>query len=661
MKSKKRINIDPMRIAWLLRADLRQGAPADAPMSDWFKMWWLIHGPREYPAWANEATLRNAGLFRPQTEHPSFNGFGMTPALRFLLDTRKDLTSAFNIDTDDGLLRAIAWLFVHGIREHQLSLAIDEQTLDDLDAIPIQFANVKEDNDNSTEINWLMFFVWIAISDLQRKYNLNHENGRREYLHWFLFYGVSQLQLKPLLAQRWREWLRAPVLGTEATVRLPRATYLLWQHHEQLQRAFNLQTEKGLHGLSLWSAEVWKTQRELAWIDQDISLPRRNTRPKDGRPFGLNLIGFAFGELGIGEDVRMAVAACEAASIPFAVININPGDAARQADRILFNHVADTAEQVDPAPYAFNLFCLTAFDTSRVFLERGNELFSGRYNIGWWPWELPVWPKNWNCVFDLVDEVWAATQFTYTMYLDAAARSLSTSPSVSLMPMPATIDRLTHVTRETLGIPEEKFLFLYVFDFNSYLARKNPFATVLAFRHAFDEKDDSVGLVLKTMNADPFDPKWNEFIQECAKDARITIIDKTLERGEVLGLIEACDAYISLHRSEGFGRTLAEAMLLGKPVIATNFSGNVDFLTDKTGFPVEWRRVAVSPGDYPYVTTDDFAWWADPLAESAATNMVAAKNQNLSTEYLTKFARKKFSPQQIGHSIKNKLLDIFLI
>ncbi len=144
--------------------------------------------------------------------------------------------------------------------------------------------------------------------------------------------------------------------------------------------------------------------------------------------------------------------------------------------------------------------------------------------------------------------------------------------------------------------------FLYIFDFNSYLARKNPHAAIQAFLSAFPLGTEPVGLVLKTMNSNPDNPKWRNFKKLCQQDERITLIEKTLDREIVLGLVNACDAYLSLHRSEGFGRTLAEAMLMGKPVIATDFSGNADFIHAPLAYPVRWKKKKVKSGEYPFIT-----------------------------------------------------------
>lgn len=652
-KGKKRADVEPMRIAWLLRADLRRGDPVGGPISEWFKIWWLIHGAREYSAWADYSAYDNAGLFQPQKDTPTYGGLGMTAALRFLLDTRKDLANKFDVNTEEGLLDAIAWFYVHGIREHCMVSAIDKNTLAALDDAQPYYVSNNLGEDEAPELTWLMLFVWRTSNDLRNHFNLECSKDRQAYLVWFFFNGVPQLKIEPLIAPRWKTWLSAPVLSNNNGFPVPRAAYLLWKKHSQLQKAFDLRTEQGIAALSLWAKEVWNTQKELAWISQVKTTPVRIERT-NSRPFGLNLIGFAFGELGIGEDVRMAVSACEAAGIPFTVVNIHAGENLRQADQELADYITEASDEIDPAPYSFNLFCLTAFDTARVYLERGEGLFKDRYNIGWWPWELPVWPRNWTLAFDLIDEVWAATTFTKKMYSEARKPTGRKYAPVTLMPMPASVKRVKSISREELGLPEKNFLFLYIFDFNSYLARKNPIAAVRAFIQAFDKRDNSVSLVLKTMNSNPENLAWISFIEECSQDDRIIVIDRTMERGEVLGLIQACDAYVSLHRSEGLGRTMAEAMLFGKTVVGTNFSGNADFLNKSTGYPVRWNRVQVHKDEYAFVEPADNPWWADPIIADAVRAMRQARvNQNKIQPEA--FANKFFSPERIGTLISARL------
>ena len=135
----------------------------------------------------------------------------------------------------------------------------------------------------------------------------------------------------------------------------------------------------------------------------------------------------------------------------------------------------------------------------------------------------------------------------------------------------------------------------------------------------------------------------------------------TLDREVVLGLVDACDAYVSLHRAEGFGRTLAEGMLLGKPVVGTDFSGNTDFLTQDTGYPVKWTRLAVAPGEYPFIEPADQAWWAEPDVGHAARQMRAARAAAGSpwALQLPQQVAEQFSPEAIGARMRTLLRQRF--
>ncbi len=664
--------VDLLHVAWLVRADLRQGQPAGDAVPDWFAQWWLVDGWREYPLWPRPAAEQRQTLLQLLPDWPRYGCFGMPQALWYLVQRREDLRREFDVSTQRGLWHGIAWFFTHGLVGHGLMDLVDADTLAALDETPPFFTlppvTLTANANAQPALTWLMFFVWRSAPQLQEAFDLHTADGQARYLHWFLFDAVHRLQLLPLLAPRWRAWLgQALTSPSQPGASASRAALMLWQRRRDLQQVFDLNQAQGWAGLAEWERTVRQTEGALRWLADDTTPALPAAMPavaaQGPRPFGLNLIGFAFGELGIGEDVRMAAAACEAAGIPFKVVNIHPGDHLRQEDRAMDAHVGQAGDE--EAPYAINLLCLTGFDTVRVYLERGLGLFAGRYTIGWWPWELPVWPSQWQSAFALVDEVWAATQFTHAMYTQAqhASRKLAGKDAlapvpVTLMPLPASVARVQPVSRRKLGLPVQPFLFLYVFDFNSYLARKNPFAAIQAFQQAFAPDDQTVGLVLKTMNSQPDNPEWQRFVKACAADARIVLLDHTLDRGAVLGLIKACDAYVSLHRAEGFGRSLAEAMLFGKPVVGTNFSGNVDFLTEETGFPVKWKRCAVKPGEYPFVVPEDKAWWAAPDIAHAAVQMQAARLAGADIAYCARVqhaAHELFAPQRIGLLMRERL------
>jgi glycosyltransferase involved in cell wall biosynthesis len=157
-----------------------------------------------------------------------------------------------------------------------------------------------------------------------------------------------------------------------------------------------------------------------------------------------------------------------------------------------------------------------------------------------------------------------------------------------------------------------------MFDGNSWLTRKNPIGGIAAFQKAFPPSASSVGLVIKAMNIRDGDPMWETVKDYALRDDRIRIVSERLPRQDTIDFMAACDAYISLHRSEGFGRVIAEAMLLGQPVVVTNYSGNVDFCDAETSFLVDGELIPLRPGDYLFY---EGQYWCDPDVSMAATQI----------------------------------------
>jgi glycosyltransferase involved in cell wall biosynthesis len=163
------------------------------------------------------------------------------------------------------------------------------------------------------------------------------------------------------------------------------------------------------------------------------------------------------------------------------------------------------------------------------------------------------------------------------------------------------------------------------FDAMSSIERKNPFAAVCAFREAFPKGSERAGLIIKTRHADRVGgadlAHWNMVLQEAQRDKRIHILNRTLSEDEITGLLSACDCYVTLHRSEGFGYGAAEALVQGKPVITTDYSGVCDFCTTETSLPVPYTLTAVKPGAYPYLDAERSYVWATPDVHAASDHM----------------------------------------
>lgn len=572
------------RFAWLLRKDLREKfGDIDSPG---FEAWWQVKGRQEYPAWADHMDPAYAqALFEPAGEIQIAGVPLVVPkAVQALAKHRPDATRQHSSNGQLNAERFTAWALLLGLAEHRLLAHVPRSLVAALDQ-PVRPAGAKlEPAPQLPTPTLLMYLLWLLLDEpTQRVRDWRSASGRQAFLRWFMG-AVGPLGLAPLVAGRWWAWL-------------PSAA-----------------AEKAL-GLDSQLLEQLASKGRAAAQQPTAKPSSAQATPPESKPWGVNLYGFAYGELGIGEDLRMAVACCEAANIPHHVVNVDAGNI-RQADTLLQGKAVELHSS-EPAPYRINIFCLPAFDTaSRIYMQKGAEVFKGHHNIGWWPWELNVFPKAWQPhAFDLVDEVWASSTFLEDMYQRA------TTKPVKLVPLAVSVDRLKKYPRKHFGLPAKTFLFLFIFDFNSSVERKNPMATLEAFKLAFLPTDNSVGLVFKTMNTNSEDPKWKAFIQACDDDNRIYVITETYSRPEVLGLMESCDAYVSLHRAEGYGRTMAEALLLGKTVLATNYSGNVDFCECENIHLISGNVDALDADEYPFVAVEDRAVWMNVNKYDAAKAM----------------------------------------
>jgi glycosyltransferase involved in cell wall biosynthesis/SAM-dependent methyltransferase len=380
----------------------------------------------------------------------------------------------------------------------------------------------------------------------------------------------------------------------------------------------------------------------------------RNRAPARGAgrpPFGVNVAGYFASEKGVGEAARATVRGLQAACIPHAVNTLMDEYSANGEP---------TAGEADDNPYAVNLLQLNA-DTVPWFAETRRDYLRGRYNVGFWFWELSQFPEQeWRESFGHLDEVWTATTFA----LDAITRA---SP-VPVVRIPLAIpERLPTAdrSRSHFGLPDDRFVFLFVFDFMSITGRKNPFGLVEAFRRAF-RKGDPVTLVLKCTGGEPRQlramgesPDVVRALAEAADDLDVRVMTDVLPREDLNALIGLADSYVSLHRSEGFGLTLAEAMSLGKPVIATGYSGNTDFMTASNSFLVRYELVELDRDHGPYRKG---CVWAEPDLGHAAELMRHVFENPDAARAVGRRARRDvlraFHPQVVGGMIRERLLRL---
>ena len=371
---------------------------------------------------------------------------------------------------------------------------------------------------------------------------------------------------------------------------------------------------------------------------------------------GVLLIGHPYGVLGIGENIRLSAAACSAAQVPFGIRSVYGEHGVHVAEvhkDFLFMDKISRA-----GAYRTNVFHLNADEMGNARKLLGKDLFADRYNIGYWSWELSHFPEAWHPSLQLVDEVWAPSRFIEQAIAD------KTSSPVIRMPLAVEFPVPQGMTRESFGLSEDRFLFLFFFDFTSYVHRKNPHAVIRAFLQAFpDLSDTRVGLVIK-MNGMGLRPKeYQAFLESIdCEDPRIILIDKVLTDRETKSLVKLCDCFLSLHRSEGFGRGLAEAMYLGKPVIATGYSGNLDFTNAHNSCLVDYQLIPVREDEYPFGKGQK---WADPDIEHAVWFMkrVVTEPHYAQTigQHAADFIKIHHSSQAVGTKYRGRLEALNLL
>ena len=322
---------------------------------------------------------------------------------------------------------------------------------------------------------------------------------------------------------------------------------------------------------------------------------------------GLNLIGFAFAELGLGESLRGLARACVSGGIPCSVRDVDLRLSTRQADRSIASLVTGELK------HRASLYCLNPDMLEELHLLTVESAAAGIYAIGYWYWELEKLPDQWLKALERFDEVWVASEFV------AETVRRSTAKPVSKIPPPIEVTLSRPYRRAEFRLPEGRFLFAFSFDFNSFPARKNPEAVVAAFRKAFGDERHDVGLVMKSINGANRRKRLQALQELVHGDARIVFLDEFFTRDQVSGLLSVVDAYVSLHRSEGLGLGLAESMYLGKPVVGTAYSGNLEFMTESNSCLVDYALVPVGESDYIY--TNPGCRWAEPDVDHAATLM----------------------------------------
>jgi glycosyltransferase involved in cell wall biosynthesis len=363
---------------------------------------------------------------------------------------------------------------------------------------------------------------------------------------------------------------------------------------------------------------------------------------------GVLFIGYAEGALGLGEAFRANLAAAATTAIPFAIYPFRTGI----ETRLSAPYIPERYDELHA--YELNILQVAADTLPLVFWSRHPSFFENSYNILITYWELGAAPDEWRNNLAQINEIWAPNNFV------ARAFAHIFDGPILIMPPAMAKSSEAHPGRMYYGMDEDRFYFMFSFDYYSSPFRKNPLGVIRAFQEAFPSGQENVGLIIKSTDAPELNPDIRASIRySVSHDQRILVIDKNLSREDMLGLIQASDAYVSLHRSEGFGLGMAEALSFGRIVIGTNYSGCTAFLNEETGYPVPYHLRPVLPHEYPYSAGQV---WAEPdltaavkimreiVANPAEARLRATRGQMLITE--------RYDTYKVGAMMRDRLYEL---
>ena len=371
-------------------------------------------------------------------------------------------------------------------------------------------------------------------------------------------------------------------------------------------------------------------------------LPYENGRYEHG----VNLIGNICAESGLGQSCRLVASALDKTGFPLSIYKYEQLGAEGQGDHSWENRLSKEL------PYDVNLIHINPHELGLAFIQQDASVWNYRYNIGYWLWELEEFPDEWIPCFQCLDEIWAPSEFICN-----AIRKKTTLP-VRCMSYYVDVHIGTIYERKHFGIPEDKFLYLMMYDQSSCMERKNPIGVLNAFKMAFEKENENVGLVIKINNPTPESRKQIRSVLDGYTN--VYLIEETLSRDEVNSLTKCVDVVVSLHRAEGFGLVLAEAMLLGTPTVATNWSSNTEFMNENVACMVDYELITIEKDMPPFKAGNR---WADANLDQAAGYMKKLYEDKEYYEMIRKnakeYAEEKLGMDQAAGRMRERLKEIW--
>lgn len=388
--------------------------------------------------------------------------------------------------------------------------------------------------------------------------------------------------------------------------------------------------------------QPWLAQRKLAAVLS--SFQHRFCRLS--APDGVNLIGYIKGEIGLGQSCRLVADALSQCGTAFTIYNIDQIGQMRHSDSTWDSKITNTT------PFNINLIHINPSELIAAYFQLPESMWAQHYNIGFWLWELEEFPEEWCLCMGLLDEIWTPAEFVSESIRKKTDLPVRTIPyAVSAPTDPA-------YSRSWFHLPKNQFLYLTMYDCNSTIQRKNPLGVIAAYKRAFPVENPNVGLVIKVNN--PQQEDLDTIRSNFQGYQNIYLISDILTKIQVNSLVDCVDVLVSLHRAEGFGLVLAEAMLLGTPVIATNWSANTEFMDRETACMIDYTLVPIEKDCGPYKAGNR---WADADLDQAAEAMKRLWQDPAFYQKISQDAKRSVSAQlsleRAGRCIQERIDKIY--
>lgn len=387
--------------------------------------------------------------------------------------------------------------------------------------------------------------------------------------------------------------------------RLSGQVHEVWKSRPDLQANFPFATTSDAEAFVNWAHTHGVTEgvldkNEIKIFEKPISANMSEDQLVFSKSLGVNVSGYFKGEFGVGQSGRLIAQACNESGLPVKSIS-NTNTKSRQEEEF-DDRDSNTYYPVSIAVVNADQFALWRNDLP-------TELTLKSRFIGVWAWEVEDFPVSNHGAFALVDEIWAVSNFVREAILP------HTKKPIFVVPTPIVAPVITEqLNRDSIGIGSDEKFNLFIFDYFSVFNRKNSLDLVSAHILAFPNQDGPK-LVIKTVNGASHRSQEQQLLYAAAERADILVFDEYLSREQMHALVNECETYISLHRSEGYGLTIAEAMSLGKPVVATGYSGNLDFMNEENSILVPFKITKIGSGSEPYPKD---SVWAQPDINFAA-------------------------------------------